>query len=59
MAQIQTQDGKLITAIIMYGSKLLIYSYETLTVQSLEFGNGLVISSHILSRMWILIHAGI
>ena len=59
MAQIQTQHGKLITAIIEYRMKLSIYSHETLTKQPLEFGNGLVISSQILSRMWILIHAGI
>ena len=32
---------------------------KTLSVQSLKFGNGYVISSHILLGMWLHIHAGI
>ena len=40
------------------GMKLFIHS-QTLAVAPLKFGNGYVISSHILPRMWLLIRAGI
>ena len=38
-----------------YGMKLLIHS-QTSMVQPLRFGNGYVISSHMLLGMWLLIH---
>ena len=38
--------------------KLLIHT-QTSTVQPLKIGNEYVISSHTLSGMWLLIHAGI
>ena len=46
------------TAIIKCGMKLLMHSH-TSTVASLKFGNGQVISFHILLNMFSLINAGI
>ena len=53
-----TSIVNIITPIVKCGMELPIHS-QTSTVQQLKFGNGWVISSHLLLDMWLLIHAEI